>query len=51
MIKRDIYCGEVTEAQIGKDVAINGWLDTRRDHGGVIFLDIRGQVRQGSGRI
>ncbi len=41
MIKRDIYCGEVTEAQKGKDVAINGWLDTRRDHGGVIFLDIR----------
>jgi len=41
MIKRDIYCGEVTEASIGKEVAINGWLDTRRDHGGVIFLDIR----------
>jgi aspartyl-tRNA synthetase len=41
MLKRDIYCGDVTEEHLGKIVAINGWLDTRRDHGGVIFLDIR----------
>ncbi|MCE5301236.1 MAG: aspartate--tRNA ligase, partial [Spirochaetia bacterium] len=41
MLKRTIYCGEVTESYIGKEVAINGWLDTRRDHGGLIFLDIR----------
>lgn len=41
MIKRTYYCGEVTEASTGKEVAINGWLDTRRDHGGVIFLDVR----------
>jgi aspartyl-tRNA synthetase len=31
----------VTEAFIGQEVSINGWLDTRRDHGGLIFLDIR----------
>jgi aspartyl-tRNA synthetase len=41
MIKRTHYCGEVTEALIGSEVSINGWLDTRRDHGGVIFFDIR----------
>ncbi|HRU39347.1 MAG TPA: aspartate--tRNA ligase, partial [Candidatus Goldiibacteriota bacterium] len=41
MLKRTIYCGSVTEELSGKDVVINGWLDTRRDHGGVIFLDIR----------
>ncbi len=41
MIKRTHYCGDVTEALLGKEVAINGWLDTRRDHGGVIFFDVR----------
>jgi aspartyl-tRNA synthetase len=41
MLKRTQFCGEVTENFIGKDVSINGWLDTRRDHGGVIFLDVR----------
>jgi aspartyl-tRNA synthetase len=41
MLKRTHFCGDVTEALTGKDVSINGWLDTRRDHGGVIFLDIR----------
>jgi aspartyl-tRNA synthetase len=41
MLKRTHFCGDVTEALTGNDVSINGWLDTRRDHGGVIFLDIR----------
>ena len=41
MLKRTDYCGEITEKHTGQDVIINGWLDTRRDHGGVIFLDIR----------
>jgi aspartyl-tRNA synthetase len=41
MLKRTHYCGEVTEALLGQEVSINGWLDTRRDHGGLIFLDIR----------
>jgi aspartyl-tRNA synthetase len=41
MLKRTQFCGEVTENFIGKDITINGWLDTRRDHGGVIFLDVR----------
>ncbi len=41
MIKRNVMCGDVTEEYTGKSVSINGWLATRRDHGGVIFLDVR----------
>ncbi len=41
MLKRTKYCGEVNSSDIGKEVIINGWLSTRRDHGGIIFLDIR----------
>lgn len=41
MLKRTKYCGEINTADIGKEVIINGWLATRRDHGGIIFLDIR----------
>ena len=41
MIKRTHYCGDVTETLLDKEGAINGWLDTRRDHGGVIFFDVR----------
>jgi len=41
MLKRTIYCGEITDKYIDKEVIINGWLATRRDHGGVIFYDVR----------
>lgn len=41
MLKRTLYCGEVTEKHIGDEVVVNGWLATRRDHGGIIFYDIR----------
>ncbi len=34
-------CGELTKAQKGKEVKICGWVQTRRDHGGVIFVDLR----------
>ena len=38
---RNVYCGEVTEDYIGKEIKIAGWIANIRDHGGVIFLDIR----------
>ncbi len=41
MQKRTHYCGIITEKEIGKIVVINGWINSRRDHGGVVFLDIR----------
>ena len=38
---RNEYCGNVTKEHLGKDVSICGWVHRRRDHGGVIFLDVR----------
>ncbi|MDN5874786.1 MAG: aspartate--tRNA ligase, partial [Sinobacteraceae bacterium] len=38
---RTHYCGQVTEAEVGNDVRICGWVHRRRDHGGVIFVDLR----------
>ncbi|AUB77861.1 aspartate--tRNA ligase [Spiribacter roseus] len=38
---RTHYCGDVTEALLDQDVEICGWVHRRRDHGGVIFIDLR----------
>jgi aspartyl-tRNA synthetase len=38
---RSHYCGAVNEQHIGQEVTICGWVHRRRDHGGVIFLDMR----------
>lgn len=38
---RSHYCGEVTEAAVGQTVKLFGWVHRRRDHGGVIFVDLR----------
>lgn len=38
---RSHYCGQVTEELIGQEVTLCGWVHRRRDHGGVIFLDMR----------
>ncbi|MFT9008002.1 MAG: aspartate--tRNA ligase [Bifidobacterium sp.] len=41
---RTHYATEVTEAEIGKNVTVSGWVDRRRDHGGVAFIDLRDQT-------
>ncbi|WP_069045528.1 aspartate--tRNA ligase [Hydrogenophaga sp. RAC07] len=41
MAMRTHYCGLVTEAQMGETVKLCGWVNRRRDHGGVIFIDLR----------
>ncbi len=41
MAMRSHYCGLVTEALSGQTVTLCGWVNRRRDHGGVIFVDIR----------
>jgi len=41
MSLRSQYCGRVTEALLGQSVSLCGWVQRRRDHGGVIFIDLR----------
>jgi aspartyl-tRNA synthetase len=38
---RSHYCGQVDQSLIGEQVAVAGWVHRRRDHGGVIFVDLR----------
>lgn len=42
-IYRTVNCGELRESNIGQDVRVAGWVENIRDHGGVMFLDIRDQ--------
>lgn len=38
---RSHYCGQVDDSLIGEEIAVCGWVHRRRDHGGVIFVDLR----------
>ena len=39
--QRTVACGEVSEAHVGQEVTLNGWVNRNRDQGGIAFLDLR----------
>lgn len=41
MAEITVYCGDVTKAQLGQSITLKGWVQKRRDLGGVIFIDLR----------
>src|SRR5688572_3124647 len=38
---RDAWCGQVLPDRVGSEVRVSGWVHRRRDHGGLIFIDLR----------
>lgn len=40
-LKRSHYCGHINKSLVDKEVVLMGWVDTRRDHGSLVFIDLR----------
>src|SRR5438034_3891045 len=41
--KRSCYCGASRAEAVGQELILAGWVQSRRDHGGLIFVDVRGR--------
>ena len=51
MWKRTHYCTEVSKQDVNSEVVLCGWVNRRRDHGGIIFVDLRDRDRACSDRL
>jgi aspartyl-tRNA synthetase len=43
-MKRTHHCAQLTKADLGSSVSLSGWIDSIRDHGGIIFIDLRDRM-------